>query len=92
MGMFDTFYTTAKVERCPEGHKIQRGMGWQTKEYECGLHDLYLGDKVFKDDCSIWCYAYCLLCEKMCGRYMTIKNRRYVDFSEITWEVYDGFD
>ena len=93
--MFDTFYTTAKVERCPEGHRLNKSKydgGFQTKDYTNELLTIRLGDSVDKDDCEMWCYTYCNICEQMCGRYIIIKNRHYVDFSEITWEVYDGLD
>lgn len=55
MGMFDYVDVTIKCSKC--GEKVQ---GFQTKDHECGLHNLKFEDLNEGDEF----YSYCAKCER----------------------------
>ena len=89
--MFDSFYTTEKKgsTRCLKGHPLKDD--WQTKRFDCSLAEYHLGDVVDPEiiEAKIWVYTYCKPCEKGYGRYIIIKQTKYVGFTEIDEEIID---
>jgi len=59
MGMFDTFYGKIKCPICGEYHQFEE----QTKDYDCVLADLELGDYIDKGN-STYIYKFQSYCEK----------------------------
>lgn len=77
MGMFDTFRGTIKCPKCKEEYGFEE----QTKNYECLLSDLELGDYIDKRNANYF-YEFQSYCR--CGNvhtgYIAIRNGQIVGF------------